>query len=41
MAKKKINKKQYEEKIKVETNFDDTLKALLFTKPVKKEIKKK
>lgn len=33
--------KKYQEKIKIETNFNDTLKALLNTKPTKKKKDKK
>jgi hypothetical protein len=38
--KKDKNNKKYEEKIKVKTNFDDTLKALLFVPSNKKNLKK-
>jgi hypothetical protein len=31
---------KYEEPIKIETNFEDVVKAMLNTKPIKKPVKK-
>lgn len=44
MKKKEIkvkSEKKYDEKIQVKTNFNDTIKALLNTKPIKKTKKEK
>ena len=37
----KKDKDKYEEPVKIETDFEDTVKALLNTKPIKKETKNK